>query len=665
MARPCGKAQGEEGELKKDAVSRKKRVKNLEKPEKWEYNIWLCVKNSLAVKLLEKGDFPLQNDHLRNVAIIAHVDHGKTTLVDEMLKQGGVYRENQETVDRVMDSGDLERERGITILAKNTAIQYGDVKINIVDTPGHADFGGEVERILKMVNGVILLVDAAEGPMPQTRFVLSRALELGHRVIVVVNKIDRPDQRIHEVVDEVLELLMDLDATAEQLDSPMLFCSGRKGTASYSPDVEGTDLKPLFETILEYIPAPEADTEAPLQMLVRSIDYNDVVGRIAIGRIERGTLKQNQEIAVCNYHNPGAPGRKAKAVSLYEFDGLARKQVPSSTAGNIIAMSGIPDITIGDTICAPTCVEPLPFVKISAPTMEMTFSVNDSPYAGREGKFVTSRQLRDRLFRETLKDVSLRVTETGSADAFNVAGRGEMSLSILIETMRREGYEFQVSPARVLYQEIDGRKCEPIERLVVDVPADCVGSVIEKLGQRKADMLEMTPVGDRMKVEFLIPARGLFGYRNDFLTDTKGEGIMASVFDSYAPYKGDIQRRGMGSLICSETGESVTYGLFNAQERGTLFIGAGVPVYEGMIIGVASRGEDINVNACRKKQLTNTRASGSDDALRLVPPRQMSLEQCIEFLADDELLEVTPKSLRMRKAILNHELRMKALKGRK
>ena len=624
----------------------------------------LCVKNSLAVKLLEKGAFPLQNDHLRNVAIIAHVDHGKTTLVDEMLKQGGVYRENQETVERVMDSGDLERERGITILAKNTAVHYKDVKINIVDTPGHADFGGEVERILKMVNGVILLVDAAEGPMPQTRFVLSRALELGHRVIVVVNKIDRPDQRIHEVVDEVLELLMDLDATAEQLDSPMLFCSGRKGTASYSPDVEGTDLKPLFETILEYIPAPEADTEAPFQMLVSSIDYNDFVGRIAIGRIERGTLKQNQEIAVCNYHNPDAPGRKAKAVSLYEFDGLARKQVPSSTAGNIIAMSGIPDITIGDTICAPTCVEPLPFVKISAPTMEMTFSVNDSPYAGREGKFVTSRQLRDRLFRETLKDVSLRVTETGSADAFNVAGRGEMSLSILIETMRREGYEFQVSPARVLYQEIDGRKCEPIERLVVDVPAECVGSVIEKLGQRKADMLEMTPVGDRMKVEFLIPARGLFGYRNDFLTDTKGEGIMASVFDSYAPYKGDIQRRGTGSLISFETGESITYGLFNAQERGVLFIGAGVPVYGGMVVGQSPKSDDITVNVCKKKQLTNTRASGSDDALRLVPPKQMSLEQCLEFLADDELLEVTPKSLRIRKRILDHERRMKAAHGK-
>ena len=607
----------------------------------------------------------MQNEQLRNVAIIAHVDHGKTTLVDEMLKQGGVYRENQETVDRVMDSGDLERERGITILAKNTAIQYGDTKINIVDTPGHADFGGEVERILKMVNGVILLVDAAEGPMPQTRFVLSKALELGHRVIVVVNKIDRPDQRIHEVVDEVLELLMDLDATPEQLDSPMLFCSGRQGTASYSPEVVGTDLEPLFKTILEYIPAPEANVDEPFQMLVSSIDYNEFVGRIAIGRIERGTLKQNQEIAVCNYHTPDAAPKKAKAVSIYEFEGLGRKQVTESTAGNIIAMSGIPDITIGDTICAPTAVEPLPFVKISAPTLEMTFSVNDSPYAGREGKFVTSRQLRDRLFRETLKDVSLRVTDTDSADAFNVAGRGEMSLSILIETMRREGYEFQVSPARVLYQEIDGVKCEPIERLVVDVPGDCVGSVIEKLGQRKADMLEMTPVGDRMKVEFLVPARGLFGYRNDFLTDTKGEGIMASVFDSYAPFKGEISRRGMGSLICSETGESITYGLFNAQERGVLFIGAGVPVYEGMIIGVASRGEDITVNACRKKQLTNTRASGSDDALRLVPPRQMSLEQCLEFLADDELLEVTPKSLRMRKRILNHEMRMKALKGKK
>ena len=609
----------------------------------------------------KKGVFPLQNEKLRNVAIIAHVDHGKTTLVDQMLKQGGVYRENQETVERVMDSNDLERERGITILAKNTAIQYGDTKINIVDTPGHADFGGEVERILKMVNGVILLVDAAEGPMPQTRFVLSRALELGHRVIVVVNKIDRPDQRIHEVIDEVLELLLDLDATPEQLDSPMLFCSARQGVASYSPDVPGTDLKPLFDTILSYIPAPEADLDQPFQMLVSAIDYNEFVGRIAIGRVERGVLKQNQEIAVCNYHDPDAPAKKAKAVSMYEFQGLGKQPITEATAGNIIAMSGI-----GDTICAPECVEPLPFVKISAPTMEMTFSVNDSPYAGREGKFVTSRQLRDRLFRETLKDVSLRVTEIdGATDAFNVAGRGEMSLSILIETMRREGYEFQVSPPRVLYRTIDGKKCEPIERLVADVPSESVGAVIEKLGSRKGDLIEMTPVGSRMKLEFLIPARGLFGYRNEFLTDTRGEGIMASVFDSYAPYKGDLSRRNTGSLVSFETGESVSYGLFNAQERGALFIGPGVKVYEGMIVGVSPKQEDITVNVCKKKQMTNMRAAGSDEALRLVPPRKLSLEQCLEFLADDELLEVTPESLRMRKTILNHEKRMKATHGGK
>ena len=608
----------------------------------------------------------MQNEKLRNVAIIAHVDHGKTTLVDQMLKQGGVYRENQETVERVMDSNDLERERGITILAKNTAIQYGDTKINIVDTPGHADFGGEVERILKMVNGVILLVDAAEGPMPQTRFVLSRALELGHRVIVVVNKIDRPDQRIHEVIDEVLELLLDLDATPEQLDSPMLFCSARQGVASYSPDVPGTDLKPLFDTILSYIPAPEADLDQPFQMLVSAIDYNEFVGRIAIGRVERGVLKQNQEIAVCNYHDPDAPAKKAKAVSMYEFQGLGKQPITEATAGNIIAMSGIGDITIGDTICAPDCVEPLPFVKISAPTMEMTFSVNDSPYAGREGKFVTSRQLRDRLFRETLKDVSLRVTEIdGATDAFNVAGRGEMSLSILIETMRREGYEFQVSPPRVLYRTIDGKKCEPIERLVADVPSESVGAVIEKLGSRKGDLIEMTPVGSRMKLEFLIPARGLFGYRNEFLTDTRGEGIMASVFDSYAPYKGDLSRRNTGSLVSFETGQSVSYGLFNAQERGALFIGPGVKVYEGMIVGVSPKQEDITVNVCKKKQMTNMRAAGSDEALRLVPPRKLSLEQCLEFLADDELLEVTPESLRMRKTILNHEKRMKATHGGK
>ena len=607
----------------------------------------------------------MRNEKLRNVAIIAHVDHGKTTLVDEMLKQGGIYRENQATVDRVMDSGDLERERGITILAKNTAVHYKDTKINIVDTPGHADFGGEVERILKMVNGVILLVDAAEGPMPQTRFVLSKALELGHRVIVVVNKIDRPDQRIHEVCDEVLELLMDLDATEEQFDSPTLFCSGRQGTASYSPDVPGTDLVPLFETILEYIPAPECDADAPFQMLVSSIDYNEFVGRIAIGRIERGTVKQNQEIAVCNYHDQDAAPKKAKATAIYEYDGLNKVPVTEAAAGEIIAMSGIGDITIGDTICDPAQVEPIEFVKISAPTMEMTFSVNDSPFAGKEGKFVTSRQIRERLMRETLKDVSLRVSDTDSTDSFNVAGRGEMHLSILIETMRREGYEFQVSPPRVLFQEIDGKKCEPVERLVVDVPSDSVGAVIEKIGQRKGDLVEMTPVGDRMKVEFLVPARGLFGYRNEFLTDTKGEGIMASVFDSYQPVKGEIQRRSTGSLISHETGESITYGLYNAQERGTLFIGAGVPVYAGMIIGVSPRSDDMTVNVCKKKQLTNTRASGSDDALRLVPPRNMSLEQCLEFLADDELLEVTPKSLRLRKRILDHAERMKALKGKK
>ncbi len=609
----------------------------------------------------------MQNEKLRNVAIIAHVDHGKTTLVDEMLKQGGVYRENQAVVDRVMDSGDLERERGITILAKNTAVTYKGVKINIVDTPGHADFGGEVERVLKMVNGVILLVDAAEGPMPQTRFVLGRALELGHRVIVVVNKIDRPDQRIHEVVDEVLELLMDLNATDEQLDSPMLFCSGRQGTASYSPDVPGTDLQPLFDTILEYIPEPAQDTAAPFQMLVSSLDYNEFVGRIAVGRIERGTIRQNEEIAVCNYHSPDAAPRKAKAVSLYEFSGLAKVPVTEATAGNIIAMSGIGDVTIGDTICAAGAVEPLPFVKISAPTMEMTFSVNNSPFAGREGKFVTSRQIRDRLYRETLKDVSLRVTDVeGSTDSFNVAGRGEMSLSILIETMRREGYEFQVSPPRVLMQRDEkGNLMEPMEELVADVPQEYVGSVIEKLGTRKAELKEMTPVGARMRLIFLVPSRGLFGYRNEFLTDTHGEGIMASVFDSYAPYKGEVTRRSTGSLIAWEQGEAVAYGIWNAQERGIMFITPGTPVYGGMIVGVSPKQEDIPVNVCRTKHLTNTRASGSDEALRLVPPRQMSLEQCMEFLADDELLEVTPKNLRLRKRILDHSQRMKNIHGKK
>ena len=601
-------------------------------------------------------------DKLRNIAIIAHVDHGKTTLVDEMLKQSGIYRENQEIVERVMDSNDLERERGITIMAKNTAVRYGDTKINIVDTPGHADFGGEVERILKMVNGVILLVDAAEGPMPQTRFVLSRALEMGHRVIVVVNKIDRPDQRIHEVVDEILELLMDLNATDEQLDSPMLFCSGRNGTASYSPDVVGTDLKPLFETILEYIPEPECDETSPFQMLVSNIDYNEYVGRIAVGRIERGTIRQNEEIELCNWHDPDAPSIKAKAVSLYQFEGLGREAVTEASAGNIIAMSGIGDVTIGDTICARGHAEPLPFVKIGAPTMEMTFSVNDSPFAGKEGKFVTSRQISDRLHRETLKDVSLRVTDVeNSTDSFNVAGRGEMSLSILIETMRREGYEFQVSPPRVLYKEIDGKTCEPIERVVVDVPSEYMGSVMEKLGQRKGEFVEMTPVGNRMKLEFLVPSRGLFGYRNEFLTDTKGEGILASVFERYEPYKGDIARRTTGSLIAHETGEAVAYGIWNAQERGAMFITPGTKVYGGMVVGVTNKSDDVPVNVCRTKHLTNTRASGSDEALKLVPARKLSLEQCLEFLADDELLEVTPENLRIRKSILDHSLRMKAV----
>ncbi len=600
----------------------------------------------------------MTDNNLRNVAIIAHVDHGKTTLVDEMLKQSGVYRENQTVVERVMDSNDLERERGITILAKNTAVTYGDVKINIVDTPGHADFGGEVERILKMVNGVILLVDAAEGPMPQTRFVLSKALELGHKVIILINKIDRPDRRIDEVIDEVLELLMDLNANEEQLDSPILFCSARQGICSESQEVQGTDLRPLFEAILRHIPAPEADYDQPFQMLVSSIDYNEFVGRIAIGRVERGVLNQNSEIVVTNYHD-GTTSKKSRAANIYEFDGLTRVPVTEAKAGNIIALSGIGDITIGDTICAPEAPEALPFVKISAPTVEMTFCVNDSPFAGKEGKYVTSRNLRDRLDRELQKDVSLRVTETDSTDAFNVAGRGEMHLSILMENMRREGYEFAVSPPRVLTKEIDGVLNEPIERLVVDVPENAVGSVIEKMGSRKAEMLQMTPVGNRMKIEFLVPSRGLFGYRNEFLTDTRGEGIMTSVFEKYAPFKGEVTRRSTGSLVAFETGECAAYGLFNAQDRGALFVEPGDQVYEGMVVGVAPKAGDIDVNVCKKKNLTNMRAAGSEEALRLIPVRRMSLEQCLEFLADDELLEITPESLRLRKSILNKEQRAK------
>lgn len=598
-------------------------------------------------------------EDLRNIAIIAHVDHGKTTLVDEMLKQGGVYRENQVVEERVMDNNDLERERGITILAKNTSVYYDGIKMNIIDTPGHADFSGEVERILKMVNGVILLVDAAEGPMPQTRFVLQKALEMNHRVIVVVNKIDRADARLDEIPDEILDLLIELDANDEQLESPILFCSGRAGTASLSQYEEGKDLKVLFETIKDYIPAPEGDADDPMQMLVSSIDYNDYVGRIGIGRIERGCVKQNQEVMVSEYHNNHEP-YKAKMVNLYQIDGLNRTAVDEAKVGDIICFSGIPEITIGDTIASPEDPAPLPFVKISEPTIEMTFSVNDSPFAGREGKFVTSRQLRDRLMRELLKDVSLRVTEGESTDSFNVAGRGEMHISILIETMRREGYEFSVGTPRVLYKEVDGVKCEPIERLIIDVPEESVGAVMDKIGQRKGEMVSMTPQGGRMKLEYLIPARGLLGYRNEFLTDTKGEGILNSVFYEYQPYKGEISSRHTGSLVAFETGEAVGYGLFKVQDRGSLFITPGTKVYEGMVVGINPKAEDMNVNVCKKKQLTNTRASGSDDALKLVPPVQMSLEACLEFLAEDELLEVTPESLRIRKKILNNQLRAKA-----
>ena len=600
----------------------------------------------------------IRND-IRNIAIIAHVDHGKTTLVDEMLKQGHVYRENQVVQDRVMDSNDLERERGITILAKNTAVKYKDVKINVVDTPGHADFGGEVERILKMVNGVLLLVDAAEGPMPQTRFVLSKALALGHKVIVVINKIDRPDARIKEVENEVLELFMDLNANEEQLESPFLYCSGRQGTASADPDVEGTDLEPLFEKILEYIPAPEGDESAPLQMLVSSIDYNEYVGRIAIGRIERGTIRQGMDVVLTNYHEQKEPYH-CKVTSLFQFDGLKRDPVESAMVGDIVCISGVEGVTIGDTVCAPEQVEPLKFIKISDPTIEMTFSVNDSPFAGREGKYVTSRHLRTRLFKELLKDVSLRVEETDSADAFRVSGRGEMHLSILIETMRREGYEFQVSTPKVLYRTIDGKLCEPIEELVIDVPESALGSVMEKMGKRKGELQHMEPQGNRMKVEFLIPSRGLFGYRSEFMTDTKGEGILSSVFHDYEPVKGEIPGRSEGSLVAFESGESVTYGLYNAQERGTLFIGPGVPVYGGMVVGSSPKGEDMAVNVCKKKHVSNMRASGSDETLRLVPPRQMSLEESMEFIAEDELLEITPKSIRIRKRILDHTQRMRS-----
>ncbi len=597
-------------------------------------------------------------EDLRNIAIIAHVDHGKTTLVDEMLRQGGIYRENQTTTERVMDSGDLEKERGITILANNTAVHYGDVKINIIDTPGHADFGGEVERILKMVNGVILLVDAAEGPMPQTRFVLENALRLNHRVIVVINKIDKPDARVKEVQDEVLELFFELNANDEQLDSPMIFCSGRAGTASSDPDVAGTDLRPLFDKILEYMPAPEGDEDGELQMLVSSIDYNDYVGRIGIGRIERGVVKQNQEIMISNFHSGMTP-KRAKIVSLYQIDGLVRVPVETAKVGDIVCFSGAEGINIGDTVTSTTCVEPLEFVKVSEPTMEMTFSVNNSPFAGKEGKFVTSRHLRERLYKELLKDVSLRVSDGDTTESFQVAGRGEMHLSILIETMRREGYELVCSTPKVLFREIDGVKCEPVERVIVDCPDNFNGAVMEKLGARKGELITMEPRGTRTRLEYLVPSRCLFGYRSEFLTDTHGEGILNTIFDSYQPYKGEVTTRFTGSLVASEAGEATSYGLFNSQDRGQMFIGVQTPVYEGMIVGSNPKQGDIAVNVCKKKHLTAIRSSGADEALRLVPHKIFSLEEAIEYIADDELIEVTPKSIRLRKRILNTELRLK------
>ena len=606
----------------------------------------------------------MKREDLRNIAIIAHVDHGKTTLVDEMLKFGGLFRDNQVVEERVMDSNALERERGITILAKNTSTYYKNTKINIVDTPGHADFGGEVERILKMVNGVLLLIDAAEGPMPQTRFVLQKAIELGHRIVVVVNKIDKPDARPYEIGDEVLELLLDLDASDEQLDSPVIFCSGRNGTASLSPDVPGTDLTPLFDMILEYIPAPEGDPDAPLQMLVSAVDYSDYVGKIAIGRIERGTIRAKQEVSVCDFHTKELNYR-SRITTVAQIDGLARRDVDSACIGDIVCVSGIEDIHIGNTLCAPDTPEPLPFVKISEPTMEMTFSVNNGPFAGREGKYVTTRHIRDYLFKEAMKDMSLRVSETDSADSYNVSGRGEMHLSILMENMRRSGFEFMVSTPRIIYRMIDGVRCEPIDRLYVDVPTEFVSTVMEQMGRRKGELTDMKPVGSRTHLEFLVPTRGLFGYRTEFLTDTKGEGVKNTIFDSYSPEKGEITKRFTGSLIAHEDGEATSYGLYNAQERGMMFIDPATKVYAGMIVGANPAGEDIVVNVCKKKHLTALRSAGADEALRLVAPKKMSLEEAIEFIADDELIEVTPKSIRLRKRILDNSQRMKEkMKGR-
>ena len=600
----------------------------------------------------------MENKNIRNVAIIAHVDHGKTSLVNEMLKQGNVFRENQVVADRVMDSNALERERGITILSKNTSCFYNGVKINVVDTPGHADFGGEVERVLKMVDGVLLVVDAFEGPMPQTRFVLEKALALNLRVIVVINKIDRPDARISEVIDEVLELFLELDANDEQLNSPFVFASARQGIASTDKNTLGTDLKPLFETIVDYIPAPTGEENAPLKMLVSSCEQNDYVGKLAVGKVENGEIRVGQNVVVCNWHDETKKA-KSKIVSLFVYEGLKRVNVEKASFGEIVCVAGLGDVTIGDTICDENEVSPIEFVKIAEPSVEMTFMVNDSPFAGKEGKYVTSRHLSDRLYKEAVKDLSLKVEDGDTAEKFKVCGRGEMHLSILIENMRRDGYEFQVSQPKVLIKEIDGVKCEPIDRLYLDVPEDCVGTVMNKMGVRKGELQGMTPHGSRMKMEFLIPSRGLFGFKSEFLTDTRGEGIINSIFYDYEPYKGEINRRDYGSLVAHEEGEAIVYGLFNAQERGELFIGPGTPVYAGMVVGSNPKGGDIVVNVCKRKHLSNMRASGSDDALRLTPPRIMSLEDCIEFLGDDEYLEVTPKSIRIRKIILDHNMRLR------
>lgn len=597
--------------------------------------------------------------NIRNVAIIAHVDHGKTSLVNELLKQGGVFRENQQVMDRVMDSNAIERERGITIFSKNAALMYNGVKINVVDTPGHADFGGEVERVLKMVDGVLLVVDSFEGPMPQTRFVLKKALELNHKVIVVINKIDKKDQRVKEVVDEVLELFLELDATEEQLNSPFVYASARDGIATLDFDKPGTDMKPLLQMIIDYIPEPKGDDNAPFQMLVSSSEQNDYLGKLAIGKIERGTVKVGQTVAVTNYHD-NKTDSTFKISNLFLYEGLKQVPSPEAVAGDIVCVAGSSEVTIGDTICDKDNVEAISFVKISEPSVEMTFSVNNSPFAGKEGKYCTSRHLRDRLIKESVKDLSLKVFDTESADSFRVLGRGEMHISILIENMRRDGYEFQVSMPKVLIKEIDGVKCEPIDRLVIDVPEDCVGNIMVAMGERKGDLVSLTNVGTRTRLEFLIPSRGLFGYKSQFLTDTRGEGVMSAIFEEYAPYKGHIARRNCGALVAYETGEAVQYGLFNTQERGRLLITPGTKVYQGMVVGMNPKGDDIVVNVCKKKALSNMRSCASDDALRLEPVRPLTLEESLEFLNDDELLEVTPQNLRIRKIILDHTQRGRA-----